>query len=181
MIIHHLNSCEIFHRDLKPENFLLRTESNGRLYLHLSDFGQAKNTKPDYTRRTSKTGSLKGTVEYLAPEILNASLAKPNISKQDVWSIGVIAYQLCTRSLPFEGAVTGATVAEIVSRPHKPIPDELYSDELRGIINRLLTKDPEQRPSIQELTQFPIIQNALDKLTKEFEGKTFFELRNSLI
>jgi serine/threonine protein kinase len=57
--------------------------------------------KPDYTRLTSSMGSIKGTVEYLAPEILNARQAKPNISKQDVWSIGVIAYQLCALRLPF--------------------------------------------------------------------------------
>jgi hypothetical protein len=45
----------------------------------------------------------------------------------------------------------------------------------------LLTKDPEQRPSIQELAKILIIRNALDALLKEFEGKIFFELRNSLI
>ena len=81
MIVNHLNSCDIYHRDLKPENFLIRTESNGRIYLHLSDFGTAKNINPDYTRVETKTGTIKGTVEYLAPEILDAILAKPNISK----------------------------------------------------------------------------------------------------
>jgi hypothetical protein len=45
----------------------------------------------------------------------------------------------------------------------------------------LLTKDPGQRPTIQELTEVPIIRNALNFLIKEFEGKTFFELRSSLI
>jgi serine/threonine protein kinase len=102
MIVHHLNSCDIYHRDLKPENFLIRIEKNGKMYLHLNDFGLAKNTKPEYTRITTPTGKIKGTIEYVAPEILNASLAKPNISKQDVWSIGVIAYQLCTLRLPFK-------------------------------------------------------------------------------
>jgi serine/threonine protein kinase len=47
---------------------------------------------PDYTRLTSSDGVVKGTVEYLPPEIFDSSLAKLNISKQDVWSIGVIAY-----------------------------------------------------------------------------------------
>jgi serine/threonine protein kinase len=181
MIVHHLNSCGIFHRDLKPENFLVRTESNGRTYLHLSDFGLAKNTNADYTRRTSTLGGIKGTVEYLAPEILNAGLAKPKISKQDVWSIGVIAYQLCTLRLPFKRESPAATIVAILTTPHDPIPHKLYSDELKEMINKLLTKDPEHRPSINELTKFPIIQNALEILIKEFEGKIFFELRNSLI
>jgi serine/threonine protein kinase len=59
--------------------------------------------KADYTRLTTPAAKIKGTIEYVAPEILNAILAKPNISKQDVWSIGVIAYQLCTLRLPFKG------------------------------------------------------------------------------
>ena len=45
MVVHHLNARGIYHRDLKPENFFLISDSNGKLYLHLSDFGLAKNTK----------------------------------------------------------------------------------------------------------------------------------------
>ena len=54
----------------------------------------------------------------------------------------------------------------ILNSPHDPIPHKIYSDELKEIINRLLTKDPEQRPSIQELTKVPVIWNALDDLLK---------------
>jgi serine/threonine protein kinase len=68
----------------------------------------------------------------------------------------------------------------IINNPHDPIPHKVYSDELKDIINRLLTKDPQQRPSIQELVIIPIIRNAIDTLLKEFEGKVFFELKNSL-
>ena len=124
---------------------------------------------------------IKGTVEYLAPEILNESLAKPNISKQDVWSVGVIAYQLCTLRLPFKREKPAATAVAIMNDPHDPIPHILYSDELKDLINRLLTKDPDQRSSIQELINVPIIRDALDNLIDEFEGKIVYELRNSLI
>jgi serine/threonine protein kinase len=44
MVVHHLNARGIYHRDLKPENFLIKTDSNGKIYLHLTDFGVAKNT-----------------------------------------------------------------------------------------------------------------------------------------
>ena len=50
MAVHFLNLGNIYHRDLKPANILVKKESNGKTYLHLSDFGLAKNTKPDYTR-----------------------------------------------------------------------------------------------------------------------------------
>ena len=144
----------------------MKTEKNGNVYLHLSDFGLAKNTKPDYDRGTSTVGNIKGTVEYLAPEILEGSKKKPNISKQDVWAIGVIAYKLCTLRLPFACESPGATIAAILSKPHDPIPHKLYSDELKDLINLLLTKNPDQRPSIQELINFPIIRNALETLIR---------------
>jgi serine/threonine protein kinase len=134
---------------LKPENFLIRTEKNGRIYLHLNDFGLAKKTISDIARLTSSIGAIKGTVEYLAPEILSSKHAKPNMTKQDVWSIGVIAYQLCTLRLPFYNKEhSGVTIAAILNNSPDPIPHKVYSDELKDIINRLLTKNPEKRPSI---------------------------------
>ena len=123
---------------------------------------------------------IKGAIEYAAPEILNASLAKHYISKEDVWSIGVIAYQLCTLRLPFKAELPEGTMMAILNNPHDPIPHKVYSDELKEIINRLLTKDPVQRPSIEELIEFPIIRNALHNLLEEFEDKILLELKNSL-
>ena len=70
MVVHHLNSRGIFHRDLKPENFLVKSDANDNIYLHLSDFGLAKNTNPDYFRETTAINVAKGTLEYLAPEFL---------------------------------------------------------------------------------------------------------------
>jgi serine/threonine protein kinase len=81
MIVNFLNSNNIYHRDLKPENFLMSREKNGNVYLHLSDFGLAKTTKPEYYRATTSIGVIRGTVEYLAPEILESFKKKPNISK----------------------------------------------------------------------------------------------------
>jgi serine/threonine protein kinase len=84
IVVHHLNSRGIYHRDLKPENFLIKSDENGKIYLHLSDFGLAKNTKPaGYVRETTPIdGVAKGTLEYIAPEFLiKGQLKKPDISK----------------------------------------------------------------------------------------------------
>ena len=82
MAVHHLNLCNIYHRDLKPANILIKNELNGKTYLHLSDFGLAKITKPDFSRDTTGLGDLKGTFEFLAPEILDPpKYKKPDISK----------------------------------------------------------------------------------------------------
>jgi serine/threonine protein kinase len=148
LIVNNLNSNNLYHRDLKPENFLIKTETNGKLYLHISDFGTAKNTDPDYERDNTTIGHIQGTIEYLAPEILNAKNERPDISKQDVWSIGVIAYLLCTLKLPFLGEYSGTTMYLITNDSFLPIEHEQYSDELKELIYRLLNKDPEQRPAI---------------------------------
>ena len=76
LAVFHLNSRDIFHRDLKPANFLMKREANGKLYLHLSDFGLAKNIS-DKERKSSAVDNDKGTKEYMAPEIHNAILLKP--------------------------------------------------------------------------------------------------------
>ena len=75
----------------------MKKEESGKICLHLSDFGVAKNIK-DMEREASSANSKKGTDEYLAPEV---HIKKINITKQDVWAIGVIAYELCTFKLPF--------------------------------------------------------------------------------
>ena len=106
----------------------------------------------------------------MAPEILNAKSAKPKITKQDVWSIGVMAYELCTFRIPFKCATSGATIDAIIKDTQIPI-EQGYSAGLKDLINRLLIKDPEQRPSIQQLLLEPIIRNVVISLYKEFRGK----------
>jgi eukaryotic-like serine/threonine-protein kinase len=91
MVVNHLNSIGIYHRDLKPANFLIKTDSNGKIYLHLTDFGVAKNTS-DPDRQETQKGKPKGTFAYLPPEFQEEQKEKPDISKIDVWSVGVIGY-----------------------------------------------------------------------------------------
>jgi aurora kinase, other len=104
----------------------------------------AKNTKPDYKRDTTGLGETRGTIEYLAPEILDPPKdKKPDISKQDVWSIGVIAYKLCTHRLPFNRDNNLVAVSAIFNYPYVPISNEKYSLNLTDLIDRLLIKDPQ--------------------------------------
>jgi len=116
--------------------------------LHLNDFGIAKSTAFDQKRINTTTGNNNGSLYYMAPEILNAIKVKPDITKQDVWAIGVIAYQLCTLSLPFTGFESFAVINAIVNHLPDPIAHQSYSDDLKNLINKLLAKDPAQRPSI---------------------------------
>ena len=81
LVVYHINVRGIYHRDLKPSNFLIKRDNKNRIYLHLNDFGLAKNTLSDYERLTTTTGNAKGTYLYMAPEIINAGAIKPVITK----------------------------------------------------------------------------------------------------
>ena len=141
--VFHLNSRDICHRDLKPANLLIKREANEKIYLYLSDFGIAKNFK-DTERLPSSINNVKGTAEYLAPEV---HLKKPSTTKQDVWAIGVFAYELCTFQLPFNDKTSSNVILAIINDPHSRIEQD-YSQELKDLISLMLIKDPDQRPSI---------------------------------
>ena len=88
----------------------------------------------------------------MAPEILDPPEdKKPDISKQDVWSIGVIAYKLCTQRLPFNRDNNLPTLAAMFNIPSIPISKDHYSHDLIDLIDRLLNKDPKKRISIKDL------------------------------
>ena len=160
MIIYHLNTRGVYHRDLKPSNFLVQKGPKGRIYVHLSDFGKVKNSNPNYERDESSMGVIKGTEEYLPPEVLEetkSSTEKPPFTKQDVWAIGVIAYQLCTFRLPFVRNGYTSLKTAIIETQQEPINNPAYSQELKNLIDRMLTKKFENRPSIQELYKTPLI------------------------
>jgi serine/threonine protein kinase len=71
------------------------------------------------------------------------------MNKQDVWAIGVIAYEICNFSHPFSDSTNSVVVIDAIrTKPPKPFENQGYSSELKGLINQLLTKDPAQRPSI---------------------------------
>ncbi len=131
---HRLN---IIHRDIKPDNVLLAEDGTPRL----TDFGVAH--LGNRTRLT-QTGSVIGTYAYLSPEACNGLELD---SRTDIWSFGVMLYEILTGRLPFQEASTGAILTAILT---KPAPD---LDRLRpglprplvDLITRMLEKDRERR------------------------------------
>ena len=76
-------------------------EANGKTYLHLSDFGGAPNLIPKKINVCAHQSPYIDP-KYQAPDILNYMAKKLNITKQNVWTIGIIAYEICAFSHPFE-------------------------------------------------------------------------------
>ncbi len=134
----HAHSHGIVHRDLKPENVLIGPDGNAKLM----DFGVARSM----TSRLTEQGQITGTVFYLAPEI---ALGKDFDGRADLYSLGVMLYELATGELPF---AQGDPLAVISQHIHATVmPPRAHRPEvtpaLDSLILSLLNKRPEDRPA----------------------------------
>ena len=153
----HMHSIKIVHRDIKSSNvFLLGGGPSGAFgasrYALLGDFGVAKALES--TRAMACTQC--GTPYYLPPEVCNG--ANYN-TKADLWSFGVLAYEILALRYPFTADNLPALVMKIVSGKHAPLPSTI-SAELRGLVQSLLQQRPKDRLSADQVTQHPALQVA---------------------
>jgi serine/threonine protein kinase/tetratricopeptide (TPR) repeat protein len=136
---HHLG---IIHRDLKPANVLLAEDGTPRL----TDFGIAYIAD---TPHLTQTGVLVGTVDYLCPEACNGEKLD---ERADIWSFGVMLFQMLAGCLPFTGESLTSKLTAILTQPVPDLAqiDPNISDALADLIYRMLQKDPQQRiPSVR--------------------------------
>lgn len=145
----------VLHRDLKPGNVMVGAE--GRVTI--LDFGIAKRlssphetTALDETETLTQTGSVVGTVAYMAPEQIRG---QPLDSRSDIFSLGIVLYQMATGIRPFRGSNTETMLAilEQSARPPSRVRSDLGS-RFDEIVLRCLQKEPERRyPSARALRQ----------------------------
>ncbi|TXG50362.1 hypothetical protein EZV62_022886 [Acer yangbiense] len=129
--VSHLHKCGIVHRDLKPENILMDVDG----HVMLTDFGLAKEID-----ESSRSNSMCGTTEYMAPEIL---LSKGHNKDADWWSVGILLYEMLTGQPPYTHANRQKLQQRIINEKVK-LPPYLTS-EAHSLIKGLLQKDPSKR------------------------------------
>ncbi|MFE2267298.1 serine/threonine-protein kinase [Streptomyces griseosporeus] len=134
----------VVHRDLKPANVLLKQDS-GQMHPMLTDFGIARLAdSPGLTR----THEFVGTPAYVAPE---SAEGRPQTSAVDIYGAGILLYELVTGRPPFAGGSALEVLHQHLSaEPRRPstVPDPLWT-----VIERCLRKNPEQRPSAENLAR----------------------------
>jgi putative nucleotidyltransferase with HDIG domain len=145
----------IVHRDLKPENIFLMNHPEFPDYVKILDFGIAKlvNPDPEASGRTG-TGTAVGTPKYMSPEQCRGD---ENLDfRSDIYSLGVVLYEMLTGNIPFVGPAPGEImVAHVVEAPVPPIEkNPKLSQRINDVVLRALQKRPEDRfASMRELRQ----------------------------
>ncbi|MFL6211137.1 MAG: protein kinase domain-containing protein [Pyrinomonadaceae bacterium] len=143
------HAAGIIHRDIKPENIMIRRDG----YVKILDFGLAKLTERESaidteaaTRALVNTdpGAVMGTVSYMSPEQARGLEVD---ARTDIWSLGVVLYELVAGHLPFKGATATDIILAIVDK--EPLPLASYTagvpEALEWIVTEALTKDREER------------------------------------
>lgn len=141
----HAHAVNIVHRDLKPANLFLASRPDGSRIIKLLDFGISKATtaKPEDKRLTGQF--VLGSPVYMSPEQLRNA---PDIDgRADLWSVGVVAYELLAGDPPFDGEGVGEIFAAILEQAPVPLHERNPNvpEGLSDVISRCLRRDPNER------------------------------------
>ncbi len=162
----------VVHRDIKPENIMIRRDG----YVKVLDFGIAKlsdklagGQEPDLdaaTKVKTNPGTMLGTVSYMSPE---QARGEDVDARADIWSLGVVLYEMVSGGVPFEGATMNHVLVSIQDKAPAPLgqlPGE-FADEFERIVLKTLAKDKAERyQTASELFE------DLGKLEQELEFKS---------
>jgi TolB-like protein/Tfp pilus assembly protein PilF len=138
----------IVHRDIKPENIMLRPDG----YVKVLDFGIAKLTQQETLATTTVLGTqlptqqsmMLGTTRYMSPE---QAMAQQVDARSDLWSLGVVLYEMLAGRAPFEGETATDVIAAISESDPQPLKHRapIVPSKLQGVVDRSLRKDPTER------------------------------------
>jgi len=143
--LHHAHELQIVHRDLKPENIMLVVEDGGRQRAVVMDFGLAKERRADPAiAKLTATGIILGTPEFMSPEQIRG---KPLDARSDVYALGIVAFEMFSGKLPFQGR--NAQEMMIARLRGQPLPLRQFRPDLPAALEKALARamatNPDQR------------------------------------
>ncbi len=143
--LNEVHNAGIVHRDIKPENILLQSNIERPDWVKIVDFGIVYLRELE-NRRLTKRGSLVGTMEYVAPELLNDMIPD---NRCDIYSLGVVIFELLTGVLPISADNLSNLIAKVLMEPAPSIttlrPDIKVGSPMEKTISKCLEKNPKDR------------------------------------
>ncbi|XP_039099606.1 serine/threonine-protein kinase Nek4 isoform X5 [Hyaena hyaena] len=160
MALQYLHEKHILHRDLKTQNvFLTRTN-----IIKVGDLGIARVLE----NQCDMASTLIGTPYYMSPELFSN---KPYNYKSDVWALGCCVYEMATLKHAFNAKDMNSLVYRIIEGKLPPMPKD-YSPELAELIRTMLSKRPEERPSVRSILRQPYIKRQISLFLEATKAKT---------
>lgn len=159
-----VHSRKILHRDLKTQNIFLTSSGEVRL----GDFGISRVLK----NTMDQAHTLVGTPYYLSPEMVNG---QPYDHRSDIWSMGVVLYEMLTLQHPFNADSLQMLALKIIQGNYPPIPKQ-YSAEVNDLLSKMLMQDAKKRLDIDGVLKTPIVYKWVKKyapdcnIVREVEG-----------
>ena len=157
----YLHKSDIIHRDLKSANIFLTKKG----FVKIGDLNVSKIIGKNMAITQT------GTPYYASPEVWSDH---PYDYKCDIWSAGCIIYEMASLKMPFRGTSMQVLYSNVMKGEFPPIP-LIYSDDLMSIIKLMLVKNPQKRPSAQELLNNEIILDKIEKFGLEDKYEDFFD------
>lgn len=137
---------EVIHRDLKPANIFLTTHGDDEDFVKVLDFGLVKQLSERPEEQLTQTGLFMGSPKYMAPEQIQGGHVD---ARTDVYSLGIMMYEMLTGKVPFERATSVNILMAHVGEPPPPMrevnPHLVCSPAFEELVMRCIAKDPNQR------------------------------------
>jgi len=141
--LHHAHELQIIHRDLKPENVMLVPDDDGGVERAVvMDFGLAKERRADPAiAKLTATGIILGTPEFMSPEQIRG---KPLDARSDIYALGIVAFEMFTGKLPFQGR--NAQEMMIARLRSQPVPIRSLRSDVPDAVEKALSKALQTSP-----------------------------------